>query len=203
MSPFTFFESQRSTTSTQLEIIDISQPSTLPVSLPAPPRAVATHSSSHSQTFDPIDDFFGTSSRASTSSRGTHDSRHDDGAASTFSTGDIPPPYEPQHHYDADVEMGLPAYDSQEEPATLAMYLFKYGFLFPPFWLLGAIILFLSLSAPSDFHPHKTEQERNEMLDVMRKTEVKWGRRCAVALLVLLLVVGVVVGLVVSVKLGV
>ncbi|KDQ60414.1 hypothetical protein JAAARDRAFT_32816 [Jaapia argillacea MUCL 33604] len=83
------------------------------------------------------------------------------------------------------------------------MYLFKYGFLFPPFWLLGAIILFLSLSAPSDFHPHKTEQERNEMLDVMRKTEVKWGRRCAVALLVLLLVVGVVVGLVVSVKLGV
>ncbi|KDQ61529.1 hypothetical protein JAAARDRAFT_66628 [Jaapia argillacea MUCL 33604] len=196
-----FFGSWRSTSSTS-----VTQPATVEISqssstLPSPPQSVAPHT--HSS--DPLNDFFGTSPRrGSTSSlHGIRDSRHDD------PTPDLPPPaYESQHPYhpqdsDADLEMGLPSYDAQEEPDTLAMYLFKYGFLFPPFWLLGTIILFLSLTAPSDFHPHKTERERNEILDVMRKAEVKWGRRCAVALVVLVVVVALVVGLVVSIKLGV
>ncbi|KAK0468995.1 uncharacterized protein EV420DRAFT_1296849 [Desarmillaria tabescens] len=92
-----------------------------------------------------------------------------------------------------------PEYTQKDEPVTLAMYLFKFGFLFPPFWIMGAFILFSPLhepsSSPSDaWLPDKTDAEKEMIISRLRKAEVKWARRSLVAI-VLLLVVGVGVGL--------
>ncbi|KAJ4480014.1 hypothetical protein J3R30DRAFT_3288342 [Lentinula aciculospora] len=89
-----------------------------------------------------------------------------------------------------------PAYTSSgsNEPVTLAMYLFKFGFLFPPFWIIGALILLSPLRQPestpsSVWLPEKTESEREEIIQKMRKAEVRWAKRCSIALCILLLLV--------------
>ncbi|KZT28173.1 hypothetical protein NEOLEDRAFT_1109686 [Neolentinus lepideus HHB14362 ss-1] len=186
MSPMSFirsiFSSQRpAVTNVDLEaqIPSTSAESTIPPSSPSPaathaPRSVP--SASTDGTTNPLDEFFGVTRPVSLI--GTHESRHD-------SAAELPPPYE-----------SLPAYSESrdEEPVTLAMYLFKFGFLFPPFWIVGTLILFLSLSAPTDWHSEKPENQRQELLDIMRRTEVKWSKRCAFALVLLLVVVGVALG---------
>ncbi|EEB96428.1 hypothetical protein MPER_04442 [Moniliophthora perniciosa FA553] len=102
---------------------------------------------------------------------------------------------------DVDLEVGLPdeplpSYEEPPEyttknldPATLAMYLFKFGFLFPPFWILGACILFTPLhapdadqSTPTAWLPEKTEAERTAIISTLRKAELKWAWRCLFAL---------------------
>ncbi|KAF7797650.1 hypothetical protein EIP86_008850 [Pleurotus ostreatoroseus] len=127
------------------------------MSSPAPVRTTAPHAQGVS---NPVDDFFG-----GVSSRGTHDSRHDERRTSLY--GDVPPPYSPR---DA---QGLPSYSSVAEPPTLAMYLFKAGFL--------------------GWESSKSEVEREELLVCMRKTELKWAKRCAVAISVLALVIAAIV----------
>ncbi len=82
------------------------------IASPAPALTTAPHAPAGT---NPIEDFFGVAS-----SRGTHDSRHDERRASFY--GDAPPPYAPR---DA---QGLPSYSSVAAPPTLAMYLFKAGF---------------------------------------------------------------------------
>ncbi|KAK7056463.1 hypothetical protein VNI00_003018 [Paramarasmius palmivorus] len=105
---------------------------------------------------------------------------------------------------DVDLEQGLPIdeplppyveppeYTSKnEDPATLAKYLFKFGFLFPPFWILGALILFTPLHAPESsdpatpnaWLPEKTEAEREAIISTLRKAELKWAWRCLFAIL--------------------
>ncbi|KAG2340802.1 hypothetical protein BDR05DRAFT_915264 [Suillus weaverae] len=142
-------------------------------------------------TTDPMDDFFGV-----TYTRATRESRHDSYAApsriSVALDGDTPPPYtyatEP------------PAYSSTPaEPVTLAMYLFKFGFLFPPFWVLGGIILLSPLNAPADFEPTKSEDERQELVRTMRDAEIKWAKRSTWALLIFLVVIGIIAGAIVGV----
>ncbi|KAI3597848.1 hypothetical protein WG66_012545 [Moniliophthora roreri] len=104
---------------------------------------------------------------------------------------------------EVDLELGLPdeplpsyeeppEYTSKnQDPATLAMYLFKFGFLFPPFWILGAWILFTPLhapdadqSTPNGWLPEKTEAERAAIISTLRKAELKWAWRCLFALLI-------------------
>ncbi|KAJ4478562.1 hypothetical protein C8R41DRAFT_799429 [Lentinula lateritia] len=89
-----------------------------------------------------------------------------------------------------------PAYtpSGSNEPITLAMYLFKFGFLFPPFWIIGAFILLSPLRQPestpsSVWLPEKTESEREEIIQKMRQAEVRWAKRCLVALCILLVLV--------------
>ncbi|KAE9401536.1 hypothetical protein BT96DRAFT_754906, partial [Gymnopus androsaceus JB14] len=89
-----------------------------------------------------------------------------------------------------------PAYSSSgsNEPVTLAMYMFKFGFIFPPFWIFGSLILLSPLRQPestpsSVWLPEKTESERQEIIEKMRKAEVKWAKRCLIALCILLLLV--------------
>ncbi|ESK87584.1 hypothetical protein Moror_1987 [Moniliophthora roreri MCA 2997] len=107
---------------------------------------------------------------------------------------------------EVDLELGLgssspdeplPSYEEppeyttkNQDPATLAMYLFKFGFLFPPFWILGACILFTPLhapdadqSTPNGWLPEKTEAERAAIIATLRKAELKWAWRCLFALL--------------------
>ncbi|KAF8207086.1 hypothetical protein K438DRAFT_2013640 [Mycena galopus ATCC 62051] len=97
-------------------------PTHIACNVPAP-SAAATHlerSSPVPNTTNPVDDFFG----YSFSSSRTRDSRHDRRISAADSESLSPPPY-----------MEAPEYTVHaREPVTLAMYLFKFGFLFPPFW---------------------------------------------------------------------
>ncbi|EPS97415.1 hypothetical protein FOMPIDRAFT_23496, partial [Fomitopsis schrenkii] len=125
-----------------------------------------------------IDDFFGASS-----ARGTQDSRHD-AVSLPVHHDDAPPPYS----YPAEP----PAYTRYAEHPTLAMYLFKFGFLFPLFWIAGALILISPLRAPEEWELSKTEAEHQELIEGMRRTEIKWAKRCLIALLVLTVAIVVV-----------
>ncbi|KAI9065628.1 hypothetical protein FKP32DRAFT_1567575 [Trametes sanguinea] len=158
---------------------------------PALTHAPRTNAPTDEATTDPIDDFFGVSRPSPSSSRrtlsltGTRDSRHDDMRAPTLAADadveSLPPPYE--HSIEP------PAYSAVSDQPTLAMYLFKFGFLFPLFWLAGAIILLSPLQAPADWESSKPEYERQEMIESMRRTEVKWAKRCLIALLITVLLV--------------
>nr|GAT50222.1 predicted protein [Mycena chlorophos] len=133
--------------------------------LPAPVAAVSRDN------HNLVDDFFG-----------SRESRHD---SRRISTASLPPPY-----------VECPEYSIRApEPVTLAMYLFKFGFLFPPFWILGVCILLSPLRAPpagppsASWMPEKTDAERQMIIDRMRTAELRWARRCLYALVTLILVV--------------
>jgi len=117
---------------------------------------------------------------------------------------DMPPPYPHRYSTNTNIEHDLPSYAEAPttEPITLAQYLFKFGFLFPPFWFFGLIILMSPLSAPDDFHAQKPESERAELVRVMRDVEVKWAKRCALAAGLLVLVLAAVAGIVLGVLKG-
>ncbi|CAE6538188.1 unnamed protein product [Rhizoctonia solani] len=102
----------------------------------------------------------------------------------------------------------------EREPETVAKYLFYYGFVFPPFWLFGACILFIPPRSPSDSGPTSTEvgmtgNRRSSVLSQgdtgrsrgllslhMQVTERRWGFRCLYAWITLVIcIVGLVVGL--------
>ncbi|KAJ7293979.1 hypothetical protein C8J57DRAFT_1429624 [Mycena rebaudengoi] len=120
---------------------------------------------------NPVDDFFGYTLSSSRTRESRHDSRSSI-AASTLS----PPPY-----------IEAPEYTQRPtEPC------------FPPFWIMGVIILLSPLRAPpaatpsAAWLPEKTESERQAIIDRMRAAELKWARRCLYALLALVLVVTVI-----------
>ncbi|KAG7094233.1 hypothetical protein E1B28_007839 [Marasmius oreades] len=145
---------------------------------------------------NPTDSFFGYTFSSSVS-----DSRHDTRISSPdidlelglrcVSSPDVaPPPYvEP------------PEYTKSSETVTLAKYLFKFGFLFPPFWIMGALIILTPLRAPDAdiddptsphaWLPEKTEAERATILSHLRKAELKWAWRCLFALLILVVLVAI------------
>ncbi|KAF7426014.1 hypothetical protein PC9H_008377 [Pleurotus ostreatus] len=151
------------------------------MSLPLP----ATTRTSPSTTTSPIDDFFGS----------TRGSRHDRRFSVSSNKEDDLPSY-------SDVEaLAPPSYSQRghKEPVTLAMYLFKFGFLFPPFWILGALILVSDLRSPDaeetslpssngveaehlSWLPDKTPAERAAIVQQIRNAEVKWAKRCLAAL---------------------
>ena len=60
--------------------------------------------------------------------------------------------------------------------------------MFPLFWVAGALILLSPLSAPPDWELSKSEIEREELIESMRRTEVKWAKRCLLALSVFVVV---------------
>ncbi|KAJ3502733.1 hypothetical protein NLJ89_g8751 [Agrocybe chaxingu] len=141
------------------------------------------HTTPSTRMLDPTDASFGYTFASSP----THESRHD----RRQSLSEAPPAYAE--------EAGIPLPDytiHAPEPVTLAMYLFKFGFLFPPFWLFGAFILMSPLRAPpstSDdtpaWMPEKTEAERQQIIATIRKVELKWAKRCLYAFLILAVLV--------------
>ncbi|KAF8151724.1 hypothetical protein B0H34DRAFT_862103 [Crassisporium funariophilum] len=153
----------------------ISGPSIAPLSSPVPVLTHQARTPPAVRALDPMDDFFG----YTFSSSRTHESRHDQSIA------DVPPPYVE--------ESILPAYSPYAEPITLAMYLFKFGFLFPPFWIFGAFILLSPLREPQStsdsvpaWMPEKTEAERQQIIAEMRQVELKWAHRSLYALIILI-----------------
>jgi hypothetical protein len=57
--------------------------------------------------------------------------------------------------------------------------------VFPPFWILGMIILVSPLRPTPEWEMGKTQEERIMLLDRIRTAEVKWARRCLWATLAL------------------
>jgi hypothetical protein len=60
--------------------------------------------------------------------------------------------------------------------------------VFPPFWLIGSLILFSRLRPTPEWEMGKTDEEKKFILDRMRSTEVKWAKRCLVAFVVLIVI---------------
>ncbi|KAG6907282.1 hypothetical protein DXG01_009587 [Tephrocybe rancida] len=157
-------------------IFNLEAQSPLPTPITAMTNTTRTPPSAVPEELNPLDEFFGYTLATSR----THESRHD------LSIADALPPY---------VEDLPPTYTLKApEPLTLAKYLFKFGFLFPPFWIMGAWILWSPLRAPSSdsdvegaWMADKSESERQRVIEEMRKTEVRWALRCLWALLVLIL----------------
>lgn len=101
---------------------------------------------------------------------------------------EAPPYYQP-----------APSYETVEDPVTLASYLFKYGFVFPLFWLIGAFIIISDLhnesSSSSSLESQLTSQPpsptapkspyelqlKQEEMALLRLAELKWAWRCAYA----------------------
>lgn len=104
-----------------------------------------------------------------------------------------PPPYSAS---DAD----LPSYTEEDEPNTLARSLFFYGFrktssyarnltsidlcplVLPLFWIFGACMLFSKLEPTPSWEEGKTEAAKAHLLELMRRAERRWARRCLFAL---------------------
>lgn len=201
----------------QVQTISATQ-TPLPTSITiTPPKPTHTHSPAarlSPEGTDPVNESF----RATRTTTVANDSRHDVRLTTMSTTAnltgrgqgqDTPPPYPHTHHRysistNTNIEHDLPAYNEAltTEPITLAQHLFKFGFLFPPLWLLGLIILFSPITTPSDFYAQKPEPERAELARVMRRAEVKWAKRCAWALGVFVFVVGAIVGAVLCILKG-
>ena len=64
---------------------------------------------------------------------------------------------------------------------------------------MGAMILLSPLKAPADFEPSKSEAERQELVQFIRKTELKWAKRSAWALLILVVSLGIICGVIAAV----
>ncbi|KAF8337999.1 uncharacterized protein EI90DRAFT_2528446 [Cantharellus anzutake] len=91
------------------------------------------------------------------------------------------PPFMPPPAYAPTVDTGPEYTRINENPETLARYLFRNGFFFPFFWILGASILISNLNPiprPGDLASDvKTEAEYAQELGIIRATELKWAWR--------------------------
>ncbi|KII84554.1 hypothetical protein PLICRDRAFT_179376 [Plicaturopsis crispa FD-325 SS-3] len=150
-------------------------PPNYPIAIQSPTSARTRPPSPQSS--DPIDDFFGSTT--------THGSRHDARLSIT-----APPSY-------AEGGPALPSYTESQSgtpPKTLARVLFLYGFLFPPFWVLGAIILCSPLRAPEPSPESGEKPLADAYVQIVRTEECRWARRCVAALAGLtLLIVAIVI----------
>lgn len=137
-------------------------------------------------------------------SRGTIYSRHDrPPAPSRFPLPDnIPPPYEYPplgNLISEDEEAPLPSYSEHfgpcddDKPFLLAKFLFKCGFVFPPFWYLSIPILFIPMTPPPTWELDKSPIERATLLRHTRATERMWAHRsfCAAGIFSFLVIITV------------
>lgn len=106
----------------------------------------------------------------------------------------VPPPYLREGEFEK-----LPAYtacpcpSTNDEPITLARYLFVYGFFLPIFWIVGIALIFSPLRPTPDWETGKSEEERQRLLARMRVLELKWAKRCLYAMVALLVLIVVLV----------
>ncbi|KAG1720402.1 hypothetical protein EDB19DRAFT_574011 [Suillus lakei] len=98
------------------------------------------------------------------------------------------------------VYTACPCPGADDEPTTLARYLFAYGFFFPIFWIVGVAIIFSPLRPTPEWETGKSEGERQRLLAEMRASELKWAKRCLYAIVALLVLVIVLVTTFVLVK---
>ncbi|WVQ86103.1 hypothetical protein IAT38_008271 [Cryptococcus sp. DSM 104549] len=113
-------------------------------------------------------------------------------AASPPSSPTRPPSYggsRPEYTYGVEAGLGsgapslmedLPTYaeETQTEPKTLAKALWKWGFLCPLLWLIGMCILWIPLKPIEEERDPEKAQKLEEMIVILRRTELKYARRC-------------------------
>jgi len=103
--------------------------------------------------------------------------------------------------YASQSDIKLPTYDAAlAEPKTLARAMFLYGFLFPPFWLMGFVVLATKLSPAPQWAIGRSEEEQTRLLTEMRTAEIKWAKRCIGAFVIFVVVIAAVVVAVVLAK---
>ncbi|EIN05753.1 hypothetical protein PUNSTDRAFT_137246 [Punctularia strigosozonata HHB-11173 SS5] len=88
----------------------------------------------------------------------------------------------------------LPAYPdmSGEDSVNQAKWSWRNGFLFPPFWIIGIIILCSPLRVEESWHADKSDDERKLLVLATRQEEMKYGKRCLWAFLAFLAISAVV-----------
>ncbi|CAE6419014.1 unnamed protein product [Rhizoctonia solani] len=89
------------------------------------------------------------------------------------------------------------------KPQTVARSFFLYGFVFPPFWVIGACILGSKLrpDSQSALEPSPKEIEagasseahKRAQYNLVRHTELIWARRCLIAAILFVLAIVVVI----------
>ncbi|WWC92440.1 uncharacterized protein L201_007398 [Kwoniella dendrophila CBS 6074] len=92
------------------------------------------------------------------------DESNQDLSDSTFSTSDDLPCY---------------AEETQTEPKTLARALWRWGWLCPLLWIIGMFILWIPLKPIEEESDPEKAQKLEEMIVILRKTEVRYARKCA------------------------
>ncbi|CAE6455927.1 unnamed protein product [Rhizoctonia solani] len=116
-------------------------------------------------------------------------------SASTSLGTALPPPYELPPHL-----------APSPKPQTIARSCFLYGFVFPPFWLIGACILVSELRPDSQpvVEPSPKEIEAGSVgpsseaherakHKLFRHTELVWARRCLIATVLFVLAIVIVI----------
>lgn len=98
---------------------------------------------------------------------------------------DAPPPF-----HDLEDDPAPPYQQTNQNPETLARYLFRFGFIFPLFWVLGASIIFAKLHPIPYTISGKSPSEQEEELAILRTTELKWAWRSFYALSIWIVFVG-------------
>ncbi|WOO82600.1 uncharacterized protein LOC62_04G006080 [Vanrija pseudolonga] len=69
-------------------------------------------------------------------------------------------------------------YAPREEPYTLASRLWVWGWLFPPLWLFGWMIICIPLTVQSSPSDMEKAPGLDDMVAIVRQTELKYARRC-------------------------
>ncbi|CAE6378022.1 unnamed protein product [Rhizoctonia solani] len=122
--------------------------------------------------------------------------RADRGQSASNSLGSAsPPPYELPPHL-----------APTPKPQTVARSFFLYGFIFPPFWVIGACILGSKLrpDSQSALEPSPKEIEagaagapseahKRAEHNLVRHTELLWAKRCLIATILFVLAIVVII----------
>ncbi|WVR09757.1 hypothetical protein IAU60_006833 [Kwoniella sp. DSM 27419] len=98
----------------------------------------------------------------------------------------------------------LPLYteDTRTEPLTLARGLWLWGFLCPLLWFLGMCILWIPLRPVEEELDLERAQKIQEMITILRRTELKYAKRCMWALLSFLAILLSIIGIAMAVVLA-
>ncbi len=65
--------------------------------------------------------------------------------------------------------------------------------VFPPFWIVGALVLFMKLEPVPESECGKTAAEQAAEIAIIRKVEVKWAKRSLLALIGLVIIIALVI----------
>ncbi|QRV83609.1 hypothetical protein RhiJN_25754 [Ceratobasidium sp. AG-Ba] len=203
MAPYTTSTSSAASSQTAMELPCDSQTPMMasmnssPVSQPKPARTSKPKALGDKQAMgNEIDNFFGAPSPGVKKPKASVPKQSAKGDAEVYahtksaSQGTLTPPaYEVPEHL-----------APTPKPMTIARYLFFYGFLFPPFWAIGACILLSPLqvddSIPKDVeagYAPKSDAYQKAELRLARQTELVYAKRCLLSLIAFLVIVVIVI----------
>ncbi|KAK4688766.1 hypothetical protein P7C73_g1347, partial [Tremellales sp. Uapishka_1] len=110
------------------------------------------------------------------------------------------PTYSDHSHSHSLDELPTYAEEPATEPKTLSRGLWSWGFLCPLLWIIGFSIMWIPLTPLEPEQDAEKAQQLEEMIAILRVTELKYSKRCGISLAVLmaLILVVVIIAVVVS-----